>query len=54
MCLEKAVEQDPYNLDALAALGVSYVNEGNQTRALSTLRVWRLNSCVAHSCLDEC
>ena len=26
-CLERAVEEDPYNLEALLALGVSYVNE---------------------------
>ena len=39
-CLERAVEHDPYNLDALLALGVSYVNELDQERALKNLRAW--------------
>ena len=39
-CLEKAVERDPYSTDALLALGVSYVNELNQERALQHLKDW--------------
>jgi peroxin-5 len=39
-CLERAVEEDPYNLDALLALGVSFVNELNSERALRTLKTW--------------
>ena len=39
-CLEKAVEQDPYNLDALLSLGVSYVNELDSTRSLKALKAW--------------
>lgn len=40
VCLQKAVEQDPYNLDALLALGVSYVNELDHENALKTLQSW--------------
>ena len=40
ICLERAVEEDPYNLDALLALGVSYVNELNSESALRTLKLW--------------
>ena len=40
ICLEKAVEQDPYNLDALLALGVSHVNELNSPKALAKLKAW--------------
>mmetsp|Transcript_30526 Transcript_30526/g.68452 ORF Transcript_30526/g.68452 Transcript_30526/m.68452 type:complete len:269 (+) Transcript_30526:273-1079(+) len=43
-CLERAISQDPYNLEALLALGVSYVNELDSTRALRNLRAW-----VAHN-----
>jgi peroxin-5 len=39
-CLEKSVEEDPYNLESLLALGVSYVNELNSERALRTLKLW--------------
>ena len=39
-CLEKAVDADPYSLDALFALGVSYVNENNTEGALETMRAW--------------
>lgn len=39
-CLERAVEQDPYNLEALLALGVSYVNELDSQRALANLKKW--------------
>lgn len=40
LCLEQAVERDPYSPDALLALGVSYVNELNHERALENLRQW--------------
>ena len=40
LCLERAVEEDPYNLDALLALGVSYVNELSSESALRTLKLW--------------
>ncbi|CAI5717823.1 unnamed protein product [Peronospora destructor] len=39
-CLERAVEEDPYNLSALLALGVSNVNELNSQGALKTLKAW--------------
>ncbi len=40
LCLEKAVEQDPYNLNALLSLGVSYVNELDSGNALRNLKAW--------------
>jgi peroxin-5 len=40
LALEKSVECDPYNLDALISLGTSYVNEGDAHRALATLQLW--------------
>ncbi|TDH73289.1 hypothetical protein CCR75_008971 [Bremia lactucae] len=40
ICLERAVEEDPYNLSALLALGVSNVNELNSQGALKTLKAW--------------
>uniref|UniRef100_M4BV36 Uncharacterized protein n=1 Tax=Hyaloperonospora arabidopsidis (strain Emoy2) TaxID=559515 RepID=M4BV36_HYAAE len=40
ICLERAVEEDPYNLNALLALGVSNVNELNPQGALKTLKAW--------------
>lgn len=40
ICLEHAVDRDPYCLDALLALGVSYVNELNHTKALENLKAW--------------
>ena len=40
VCLERSVAEDPYNLDALLALGVSYVNELDSGRALRNLRAW--------------
>ena len=40
LCLLKAVEYDPYNLEALLALGTSYVNELNPTQALEALKAW--------------
>ncbi|KAG2804718.1 hypothetical protein PC129_g17308 [Phytophthora cactorum] len=40
ICLERAVEEDPYNLSALLALGVSNVNELNPQGALKTLKAW--------------
>jgi peroxin-5 len=39
-CLEEAVQRDPYAMDALLALGVSYVNELHQARALQYLKAW--------------
>ncbi|KDO20672.1 hypothetical protein SPRG_13424 [Saprolegnia parasitica CBS 223.65] len=39
-CLNRAVEEDPYNLHALLALGVSNVNELNSHGALETLQAW--------------
>lgn len=39
-CLRRAVAADPLNLDALLALGVSYTNELDQTRALRHLQLW--------------
>jgi peroxin-5 len=43
-CLERAVEHDAYHLDALLELGVSYVNELNQERALKNLMAWVVNN----------
>jgi peroxin-5 len=40
ICLERAVEQDAYHLDALLGLGVSYVNELDHERALKNLKAW--------------
>lgn len=40
LCLEQAVDRDPYNTDALLALAVSHVNELNHQRALSNLKAW--------------
>ena len=40
VCLEQAVDRDPYSPEALLALGVSYVNELNHTRALENLKAW--------------
>ena len=39
-CLRRAVASDAHNLDALLALGVSYTNELDQTRALHHLQHW--------------
>ena len=39
-CFERAVENDPYSLDSLLALGVSYVNELSIDKALSNLKTW--------------
>jgi peroxin-5 len=43
-CLNKCLDCDPYNLEALLALGTSYVNELDSVKALETLRTW-----VAHN-----
>ena len=40
VCLEKSAECDAYNLPTLLALGVCYVNELDQERALSNLKAW--------------
>jgi len=37
---EQAVKEDAYNLDALTALGVSYVNELDYDKALASLQSW--------------
>ncbi len=39
-CLERASEHDPYNLNALLSLGVSYVNELDSGNALHNLKGW--------------
>ena len=39
-CLKRSVEEDPYNLDALLDLGVSYVNELDSQNALATMKAW--------------
>jgi peroxin-5 len=39
-CLERSVERDPFNPEALLALGVSYVNELNHKKALQSLKEW--------------
>ena len=44
LCLERAVEYDAYNLDALLALGVSYVNELDHVNALKNLKAWVINN----------
>lgn len=43
-CLKKAIEYDPYNLNALLALSISYVNEVDYVLALKTLRSWLLHN----------
>eukprot|EP00605_Chrysophyceae_sp_TOSAG23-4_P002137 GSChrysophyteH1.ASY1.ANO1.2364.1 assembled CDS len=40
ICLKRAVECDPYNLEALLALGTSYVNELDSAEALRVLKAW--------------
>lgn len=40
ICLERAVDRDPYCLEARLALGVSYVNELNHAKALEHLKAW--------------
>ncbi len=40
ICLENAVERDPYSSEALLALGVSYVNELDHEKALKNLNNW--------------
>ena len=44
VCLEQAVDRDPYSPEALLALGVSYVNELNHARAIETLQAWIQNN----------
>jgi len=43
-CLERAVEHDAYHLNALLELGVSYVNELDQQKALKNLKAWVVNN----------
>lgn len=40
VCLEQAVDRDPYSPEALLLLGVSYVNELNHAKALKNLKAW--------------
>mmetsp|Transcript_22244 Transcript_22244/g.61802 ORF Transcript_22244/g.61802 Transcript_22244/m.61802 type:complete len:585 (-) Transcript_22244:48-1802(-) len=40
LCLEHAVDRDPYSAEALLDLGVSYVNELNHEKALESLLSW--------------
>ena len=40
VCLEHAVDRDPYSPEACLALGVSYVNELNHAQALQSLKAW--------------
>lgn len=40
ICLQKSIEEDPYNTEALLAIGTSYVNELDSVRALESLRAW--------------
>ena len=44
LCLQQAVERDPYSSEALLALGVSYVNELNHEKALESLKGWITNN----------
>lgn len=44
MCLEQAVERDPFAPQTHLALGVSYVNELDHTRALESLKAWIENN----------
>lgn len=44
LCLERAVEYDAYNCDALLGLGVSYVNELDHVSALRNLKAWVVNN----------
>lgn len=44
VCLENAVERDPYSSEALLALGVSYVNELNHENALNHLKNYVTNN----------
>lgn len=44
ICLMKARECDPYNLDALLALGTSYVNELNPIGAVDALQSWIIHN----------
>ena len=48
VCLRRCLEIDPYNLDALLALGTSHVNEMDSVRALDCLRSWVTHNPVFH------
>lgn len=39
-CLQRAIDRDAYNLNALLSLGVSHVNELDSMHALHTLKAW--------------
>ncbi len=40
LCYKKSVECDPYNLESLVDLGISYVNSLDSVKALETLLAW--------------
>jgi peroxin-5 len=42
--LLQCINRDPYNLDALLMLGVSYTNDLEEMRALKYLKTWLLNN----------
>ena len=44
LCFEHAVDRDPYSLEALLDLGVSYVNELNHKKALEALMSWVMHN----------
>ena len=44
VCLKRALEIDPYNLNSLLELGISYVNELDSIKALQTLKEWVTNN----------
>ncbi len=52
-CLQRAIEQDAFNLDALFAMGVSLVNEGKGTGALRMLKSWITNNPNFHGLTFE-
>jgi peroxin-5 len=43
-CFEEAVSRDPYSMESLLSLGVSYVNELNHVSALRNLKAWILHN----------
>ena len=52
-CFKRALECDPYNLEALLALGTSYVNELDSAGALEMLRQWVLHNPRFHGLTPE-
>ena len=43
-CLKKAVDLDPYNIEAQLVLGISYLNDMNTVGALTSLKNWMLHN----------